>query len=87
MRAWNVVATVYDKEFDEASRLLAPFGRVSRTDYYNVLVMQVEDVPRFLQALEDTTRQDASIANAVSRLVPVTHVFRFESPQEFETKA
>jgi hypothetical protein len=34
--------TVYDGEYHEALRLLAPFGDVSRTDYWNVLVMNVE---------------------------------------------
>jgi tRNA(Ser,Leu) C12 N-acetylase TAN1 len=84
---WNVVATVYGHEFDEARRLLAPFGDVRRTDYYNVLAMRVGDVIAFLEALEETIRSDASIPNSVARIVPVTHTFRFDSPEEFETEA
>jgi tRNA(Ser,Leu) C12 N-acetylase TAN1 len=87
MDNWNVVITVYDKEFEEASRLLAPFGHVRPTDYYNVLVMQAEDAMELLRLLEEAIQRDASIPNAVSRIVPVTHTFRFESPEEFEAKA
>lgn len=87
MLEWNVIATAYDKEIAEAARLLRRFGEVERTEYYNVLVLGVEDVTRFLDALEEQTLHDASIANVVSRVVPVTDRFRFESPQEFERKA
>lgn len=83
---WNVVATVYDREFAAACRLLAPFGDVRRTDYYNVLAMRVDDVARFLDALEATIRTDASIPNSVASIVPVTHTFRFDRPEDFEAR-
>lgn len=84
---WNVLVTVYDGEYHEALRLLAPFGDVSRTDYWNVLVMNVEDVTGFMHALKETLREDASLANSVARIIPVTHSFRFSSPEEFEAGA
>jgi tRNA(Ser,Leu) C12 N-acetylase TAN1 len=84
---WNVVATVYDGEFREAARLLSPFGRVVPTEYRNVLVMHVENAAGFLEALRSTLRDDASIANSVARIVPVTERFRFESPAQFEAEA
>jgi tRNA(Ser,Leu) C12 N-acetylase TAN1 len=84
---WNVVVTTYEGEYTEAIRLLAPFGDVSSTDYWNVLVMAVADIPAFIDQLEDTLRDDASIANSVSRIVPLTRRFRFQSPDEFEAEA
>lgn len=84
---WNVLVTVYDDEYGEAVKLLAPFGRTERTAYYNVLTMQVDDVHSFLEALRQTLHEDASLGNAVSRIVPVTRTFRFESPEDFERKA
>lgn len=84
---WNVVVTVYDGEFNEAIRLLRPYGEVARTDYWNVLTMQVEDVIGFMRAIETATRVDATIPNSVSRIVPVTQTFRFQSPAEFEDEA
>jgi tRNA(Ser,Leu) C12 N-acetylase TAN1 len=84
---WNVVVTVYDGEFNEAVRLLRPYGEVARTDYWNVIAMRVEDVAEFRRAIQTATREDASIPNSVSRIVPVTQTFRFQSPEEFEEKA
>jgi tRNA(Ser,Leu) C12 N-acetylase TAN1 len=85
--AWNVVVTVYDGEFNEAIRLLRPYGQVARTDYWNVLAMQVEDPAEFTRAIQTAMREDATIPNSVSRIVPVTQTFRFQSPAEFEEKA
>jgi tRNA(Ser,Leu) C12 N-acetylase TAN1 len=84
---WNVVVTVYEGEFREAIRLLSPFGRTQRTPYRNVLVMKVKDGITLLDALQRTVNEDASLANTVSRVVPVTHGFQFNSPEEFERKA
>lgn len=84
---WNVVVTVYDGEFSEAIKLLSPFGNVSRTDYWNVLVMAVADVTKFSQSLAATIERDASIPNSISRIVPVTHKFQFQSPAEFEERS
>ncbi len=58
-----------------------------RTDYHNVLAMKVADVAAFLAELRTAVDEDASIANAVSRVVPVTRTFRFQSPEEFEHEA
>jgi tRNA(Ser,Leu) C12 N-acetylase TAN1 len=84
---WNVIATAYDHEFRAALTLLAPFGEIRGTSYRNVLVMKVADVIEFLEALQRALALDASLANVVSRVVPVTHVFHFSSPEEFESKA
>jgi tRNA(Ser,Leu) C12 N-acetylase TAN1 len=84
---WNVLAMVYDGEFREGLRLLVPFGDVRASDYRNVLTMKVADVGAFLEAVRSTLEHDASLANAVSRVAPATHGFRFSSPEDFETKA
>jgi tRNA(Ser,Leu) C12 N-acetylase TAN1 len=84
---WNVLATAYDHEFREARKLLSRFGEVRGSAYRNVLVMKVEDVFAFLDAVRGTLETDSSLANAVSRIVPVTHGFRFGSAEEFEDRA
>jgi tRNA(Ser,Leu) C12 N-acetylase TAN1 len=84
---WNVIATTYDQEYNEAKRLLAPFGEVRGSAYTNVLVMKVGNVFEFLDALKRQLNSDASLANAVSRIVPVTDGFRFATPEEFERNA
>jgi tRNA(Ser,Leu) C12 N-acetylase TAN1 len=84
---WNVVGTVYDGKLNAAVRLLRPYGEVARTDCWNVLAVQVEDVAEFMRAIESAIREDATIPNSVSRIVPLTYKFRFKSPEEFEEKA
>ena len=84
---WNVVVTVYDREFGQARRLMAPFGAVAKTDFRNVFVMKVDDVRGFMTEVERTLCEDASISNSISRIVPVTDSFRFQQTEEFERKA
>lgn len=85
--AWDAVATVYPGCYAEARRLLACYGEVARTDYFNVLLVAVAGVPAFLDRLEADTREDATLLNTVSRLVPSETRFRFQSPEEFEEEA
>lgn len=87
MADWNVVATTYDREFREAKVLLSRFGDVRRSAYRNVLLLKVDDIGQFLECLQRTLKADASLANAVSRVVPVTHAFEFATAEEFESKA
>ena len=53
MRDWNVVVSVHEGRFVRACQLLEQFGRLERTEYYNVLVMKVEDSSVFVTALAD----------------------------------
>lgn len=85
--AWNAVATIYPGCYAEARRLLGGYGEVARTGYFNVLLVSVASVPVFLDRLEADTREDATLLNTVSRLVPSEAGFRFQSPEEFEDRA
>jgi hypothetical protein len=41
MNDWNVVVTVHERNMKEAQHCLDEYGRVARTEYFNVVVMQV----------------------------------------------
>jgi len=86
VRDWNVVVTVLPEGFRDAVRILSAFAPVASTDYYGVLVMRVEDGRAFLEALRDLLQTDASLANAVARVVPVTDTFSYGSTDEFRSK-
>lgn len=86
MRDWNVVVTVLPDGFRDAVRILAPFGPVVATDYYGVLVMKVDDGRAFMESLRALLTRDATLANVVARLVPVTETFTYESAEEFRAK-
>lgn len=84
---WNVVLTTSSGHYQQASDLLQPYGEVSKTAYFNVLALQVEDVARFLEQLHQDLEGDHALAESLGRVVPVTVRFRFQTPAEFEAKA
>ncbi len=87
MEWWNVVVTVYERHYQLAYQLLAGFGSVAATDYFNVLAMQVDDPLGFLSDVAAATERDAALRESLSRVMPVTTSFAFQSPQEFEQRA
>lgn len=87
MKDWNVTVTVHEHGFKDAIQLLKHFGPVSRTDYFNVLVMRVENIPVLLSQLSEKIENEPGILNILARVIPATHTFNFMSPEEFEQKA
>lgn len=86
MRDWNVIVTVHEHHFVQACQFLEAFGQVTRTDFFNVLTMQVDDNSQFLQALHQLLRDDPVLGKCVARVLPVTSTFLFQSPENFEAK-
>ena len=87
MLDWNVVVSVYEDGYKDALRVLEPFGRVTRTGYYNVLVMRVDDISAFINRLAALVAETPGVLNDLSRVVPCEVCFDYESAQEFESKA
>jgi tRNA(Ser,Leu) C12 N-acetylase TAN1 len=85
MQEWNVVVTVHD--FRRACDMLSAFGRVHRSDFYNTLMMRVQDVHQMLEILRSRSLEDPESMTPISRLIPVTSSFIFQSPGEFENKS
>ncbi len=83
MQTWNVLVTARDDAFSKAMRARRPLGHVARTNYYNVLLMRVED-PR---AASEVVSSDPRLGRLLSRMVPMDRTFTFSSPVEFETAA
>ena len=88
MKDWNVVVTVSDRDgYRHARRRLRHFGPIEGADFHNVLVMRVPEAGVLLAALAEMTRDDMSLYNDVSRLVPAQVTLDFETKEEFERKA
>jgi len=87
MLDWNVVVSVYEDGYKHALRLLQLFGRVKSTDYYNVLVMKVDDTAAFTERLAALVAETPGILNDLSRVVPCEVCFDYESAEAFESKA
>jgi tRNA(Ser,Leu) C12 N-acetylase TAN1 len=47
--------------------------------------MHVEDIKVFLEEIRQAIEKDASIIESISRIVPVTVSFLFQSPEQFES--
>lgn len=85
---WNVVVTTYDDEFERAEEELGDLGAISRTDFFNVLVLDVEDPDAFLDQLADRARLIPDLMQeTLSRVAPAHHTFVFQSADEFEERA
>lgn len=84
---WNVVASVREDGFVPAVRFLERWGRVNRTDYYNVVVLRVEDRAAFVEELRESIEAQPGILNFVARVAPADKTFDYQSREEFEEKA
>jgi len=84
---WNVVVSVAEHRYKQARELLQRYGAVAKTEFYNVLVMRVDDGPRLLELLNTRVEQDPEIGDLISRVAPVSRTFVFQTPEEFEIKA
>jgi tRNA(Ser,Leu) C12 N-acetylase TAN1 len=87
VRDWNVVVTVHEAGFSKGYKFLETMGSVAKTDFFNVLVMRVEDIRQALEFLQDKLAGDPTVADLIARFVPVTHAFSFQSPEIFEARA
>lgn len=87
MQDWNVVVNVHERGYRKALELLEDLGPVSKTDFFNVLVMKVADIHSLMETLRSWTERDSSIPTFLARVSPVMHTFNFQSPEEFRTQA
>jgi tRNA(Ser,Leu) C12 N-acetylase TAN1 len=73
--------------YRDAVRILRDFGDISKTAFRDVLVMRIElNADDFQEMIRKLLLVDKTLANSVSRIVPVTARFSFSSSEEFRTK-
>jgi tRNA(Ser,Leu) C12 N-acetylase TAN1 len=87
MQDWNAVICVNERGFKRAFEVFGDFGEVKRTEFFNVLLMQAENLQDMLEALRARSLEQPQSLSFLARLVPVTQTFIFNAPDEFETKA
>jgi len=87
MHDWNVVITVHADGYNQARKLLERFGKVGKTDYFNILLMQSEDPRQLLDALQQEANWDPESIAPLARVLPVVRTFTFQTAAEFEGKA
>ncbi len=87
VESWNVVVTVRGEAYNEARRFLRDLGQVGVTDYYNVLVMRVDDVDAFLESMREWWAIHLDLPMWLSHVIPLTTTFEFQSVEAFEAAA
>ncbi len=87
MQEWNAVINVNERGLKDAFAVLGRFGFLKKTGFRNVLLMNARDVRSMLAELRELQRNDPVSLSFLSRLIPATHIFSFQSPGEFEEKA
>jgi len=87
MNDWNVVITVYDDGYNQARKLLERHGKVDRTDYFNILLMQTADPRQLLDSLQEEADRDPDSIRPLARVMPVVQTFTFQTAADFEAKA
>ena len=87
MHDWNAVITVHDDGYNLARRILERYGRVDRSDYFNILLMKTSDSRHLLEALREDSAREPDLFTPLARVMPVFQTFTFQTPGEFEGKA
>lgn len=85
--SWNVVVTLEGRGFSDAVELLSYYGRVATTDFYNVVLLEVDDLLELLERLRLDAKGIAEVDDHLSRVLPVQRTFRFGTREELEERA
>lgn len=86
MHDWNVVVTIHQGHFQQAIHFLERYGDIAKTDYYNVLVMRVDDIGQFLDDVSDAVMAAPLLDDVISRIMPASLTFNFQVAAEFEAQ-
>jgi tRNA(Ser,Leu) C12 N-acetylase TAN1 len=86
MKDWNVVATTRERHFGRAVQLLKQMGTLEKTHFYDVVVLKVDNVGKFLDRLHARLAEEPEIGEWLGHVAPCTDSFTFQSPQEFDEK-
>jgi hypothetical protein len=84
---WNVIVTLPEATAGQARRILRPWGRLTRTAHFHVLVMSVDNPDGFLREFGAAVAETPGILNFIAHVFPAQRAFDFTTVAEFEEKA
>lgn len=87
MQDWNVVITIRDRGFKRAFSVFREFGPISETGFFNVLALRAHDTRRLMESLQERLLENPEFLAGVARVIPVSRVFTFHTPEDFDVKA
>lgn len=83
---WNVVVTAISDRWQEARTFAAKFGSVTGSSFYNVLLLTVDDIDRFLEDFAAAAGQEDPAAHGIGHVFPARETFTFSTREDFEEK-
>ena len=87
MNNWNLIVTTAEGRYTQALGFLARYGVVKPTSYYNVVMMQVRDIPELMGLLAREWESQGGRLLLLQRVVPMSHTFHFRDHQAFGNRA
>ena len=87
MKEANAVVNLNSRGLKQAIGILGVFGPIRRTGFFNILFLRADDIPSMLESLRKMSTRDPGSLSFLARIVPVSHAFTFQTPEEFEEKA
>jgi tRNA(Ser,Leu) C12 N-acetylase TAN1 len=87
MKEANAVINLNARGLKQALGVLGTFGPIRKTGFFNVLLLRADNVPMMLESLKSMMAGDPGSLTFLTRIIPVSHAFIFQTPEEFEEKA
>ena len=87
MSNWNLIVTTSEGKYTQALGFLARFGIVKPTSYYNVVMMEVRNIPELMEFLAQEWESQGGRLLLLQRVVPMSHTFNFRDHQAFQNRA
>jgi tRNA(Ser,Leu) C12 N-acetylase TAN1 len=81
---WNVIATARPRHEGAARAALSELGEVQDSPFPKVLLMRVDDVGEFADALAQRVAADPAVARSLARVLPAQHTFHCDSLADLE---
>lgn len=84
--SWNVVVTVHEEGYSRTRTVLQRLGNVVETPFYNVLLLEADNIPGFVTAADALLAADPRLAHDVARILPLSHTFDVRDSTELEQR-
>lgn len=84
---WNVLISVQEQGYKIVRQFLHEYDHITATDYFNDMVMQVNDMETFMENMLLHYEMNTQATAYIGHIMPISEAFRFQSVEEFEIKA
>jgi tRNA(Ser,Leu) C12 N-acetylase TAN1 len=77
-KEWNLLLTTFNHHHDHLMNYLKKHGDFWWTEFRDVAMGHVPQVPKFIREFQADTQKDSTLQHLISRLVPIDESFEFQ---------